>query len=84
MYVDTLKSPRDTIKEKQGGLLSRSVMLLHDSAPVRKAKKVQGAVIGADIHRAMVATAQKELLIGRRPERNWTQLHFFLCFTSNQ
>jgi len=55
--------------------------MLHDSAPVRKAKKVQGAVIGADINRAMVATAQKEeLLIGRRPVRNWTQLHFFSLF----
>jgi len=34
-----------------------------------------------DFHRAMVATAAGEkLLIGRRPVRNWTQLHFFLCF----
>jgi len=39
--------------------------------------------IGADFHRAMVATAPGEkLLLGRRPVRNWTQLHF-LCFTVN-
>jgi len=53
-------------------------MLQHDNALVRKAKKVQTAVIGADLHRAMVATAPKEeLLIGRRPVRNWAQLQFF-------
>ena len=38
--------------------------------------------IGADFHWAMVATAPREkLLIGRRPVRNGTQLHFFICFT---
>jgi len=37
--------------------------------------------IGADFHRAMVATAPGEkLLIGRRPVRNWTQLQFFSLF----
>jgi len=39
--------------------------------------------IGADFHRAMVATAQEEkLLIGRRPVRNWTSRtisSLFLC-----
>jgi len=39
--------------------------------------------IGADFHRAMVATAQGEkLLIGRRPVRNWTSRtisSLFLC-----
>jgi len=35
-------------------------------------------VIGADFHRAMVATAPGEkLLIGRRPVKNWTQVQFF-------
>ena len=36
------------------------------------------AVVLADFHRAVVATAPGEkLLIGRRPVRNWTQLQFF-------
>ena len=39
--------------------------------------------IGADFHRAMVATAPGEkLLIGRRPMRNWTQLQFVSLFHS--
>jgi len=42
-------------------------------------------VIGADFHRAVVATAPGEkLLIGRSLMRNWTQLHIFLCFTGSQ
>jgi len=42
-------------------------------------------VMGADFHRAVVATAPGEkLLIGRSPMRNWTQLHIFLCFTGSQ
>jgi len=37
--------------------------------------------IGADFHRAMIATAPGEKrLIGRRPMRNWTQLQFFSLF----
>jgi len=59
MWTTEVSERHDQGSKKQGGLLSRSVMLQHDNAPVRKAKKVQGAVIGADIHRAMVATAQK-------------------------
>jgi len=43
VYVNTLKSLRDAIKEKRRGLLSHSMMLLHDNAPVHKAKKVQTA-----------------------------------------
>jgi len=42
--VNTLKSLRDAIKEKRRGLLSRGVMLLHDNAPVHKAKKAQAAI----------------------------------------
>jgi len=36
-------------------------------------------VIRADFHRETVATApgEKKLLMGRRPVRNWTQVHFF-------
>ena len=44
VYVNTLKSLRDALKEKRRGLLSRGVMLLHDNAPVHKAKKVQTAI----------------------------------------
>jgi len=40
VYVNTLKSLRDALKEKRRSLLSHSVMLLHDNAPVHKAKKV--------------------------------------------
>ena len=34
----------------------------------------------------MVATAprEKNLVIGRRAVRNWTQLQFFLCFTGKR
>jgi len=44
VYVNTLKSLRDALKEKRRGLLSRGVVLLHDNAPVHKAKKVQTAI----------------------------------------
>ena len=44
VYVKTLKSLRDAIKEKRRGLLSCSVMLLHDNAVVHKAMKVQAAI----------------------------------------
>ena len=44
VYVNTLKSLRDALKEKRRGLLSRSVMMLHDNAPVHKAKKPQAAI----------------------------------------
>ena len=37
-YVNTLKSLRDALKAKHRILLSRGVMLLHDNAPVHKAK----------------------------------------------
>ena len=37
-YVNTLKSLRDAFKAKHRILLSRGVMLLHDNAPVHKAK----------------------------------------------
>ena len=43
VYVNTLKSLRDAVSEKRCGLLSHSMMLLHDNAPVHKAKKVQTA-----------------------------------------
>ena len=44
----------------------------------------QLAGIGADYHRAMVATAPGEkLLTERRPMRNWTQLQFFPRFAVN-
>jgi len=37
--------------------------------------------IGADFHKAMVATAPGEkLLIGHRQVKNWTQLQFFCLF----
>ena len=39
--------------------------------------RIAGVAIGADFHRAMVATAPGEkLIIGRRPARSWTQLHW--------
>ena len=44
VYVKTLKSLRDAIKEKRRGLLSCSVMLLHDKPVVHKAMTVQAAV----------------------------------------
>jgi len=40
--------------------------------------------MGADFHRAMVATAPGEKLVrGRRIVRNWTQLQFLLFFSVN-
>jgi len=44
VYVNTLKSLRDAVNEKRCGLLSRSMMLLHDNAPVHKAKNVPAAI----------------------------------------
>jgi len=44
VYVNTLKSLRDALKEKRRGLLIRGVMMLHDNVPVHKAKKAQAAI----------------------------------------
>ena len=44
VHVNTLKSLRDAIKEKRCGLLSHSMMLLHDNALVHKANKAQAAI----------------------------------------
>jgi len=44
VYVNTLKSLRDAIKEKRCGLLSHSMMLLHDNALVHKTNKAQAAI----------------------------------------
>ena len=45
VYVNTMKSLREAIKEKRRGLLTRGVMLLHDNAPVHRSKKVQTAIL---------------------------------------
>jgi len=45
VYVNTMKSLREAIKEKRRGLLTRGVMLLHDNAPVHKSKKVQTVIL---------------------------------------
>ena len=43
-YANVLQSLRQAIKEKRRGKLARGVLLLHDNAPVHKAKVAQDAI----------------------------------------
>jgi len=43
-YADLLRKLRDSIKGKRRGKLSRGVLLLHDNAPVHKARLAQAAI----------------------------------------